>query len=254
MAYCVYCPNLKNASPGQSISLPDKEAHHLIKVRRIRSGADLMVFDGQGGAMRAKLVCESSPPSAELKSDARCSELWPKLELAVGMIKHKAMEWLIREASALGVSRIQLLDCKHSESRVSAKSLESKKQRWKSVALEGCKQSGQLILPAIEQPIEVGRFAAQLSRANSQRIASLVCSLEQTASPLGDALGRYANKGFVSALERICVIIGPEGDFSPEEYDQLRRSATDEVFFGNLVLRSETAALYSLSVIDHWRK
>jgi 16S rRNA (uracil1498-N3)-methyltransferase len=114
------------------------------------------------------------------------------------------------------------------------------------VAIEACKQCGQRWLPKIEAPITTKEL---LARAEKFEFA-VVGSLEKDARHLKEYFEEFIARE-KRAPKTVAVWIGPEGDLSPGELAAIKQSGAHPITFGPLVLRSETAATYALSIIDH---
>jgi 16S rRNA (uracil1498-N3)-methyltransferase len=125
-------------------------------------------------------------------------------------------------------------------------SVEGKREKWQRVAVEACKQCGQRWLPKVDAPIATKDF---LARGEKYEFAVVGC-LEKDSQHLNEFFGK-----FVAEQKRtpksVGVWVGPEGDFSPAEYAAIKQSGAHPITFGTLVLRSETAAIYALSIVNH---
>jgi 16S rRNA (uracil1498-N3)-methyltransferase len=225
--------------------LKDRQAHHAAHVLRLQPKESVIVLDGVGTELDctvqrvsrnevALLVCErrQTPRSAV------------EVTLLQAIVKGKAMETIIQKATELGVTRIIPLQ---TDRIVPHLDQENQKQtKWQITAIETIKQCGSRWLPQIDVPVAPAGF---LKRTESFDLA-LVASLA------GD--GRHARHWFErftkepsAALRTVCIWIGPEGDFTTEELDLIRSSGAKPITLGRLVLRADTAAVYSLSVIHH---
>jgi 16S rRNA (uracil1498-N3)-methyltransferase len=162
----------------------------------------------------------------------------PAIVLAQAVPKGKTMEWIIEKAVELGVTRIVPLVTRHTIVKYDAQEAPKKAEKWQKIALEACKQCGQNWLPIVETPID-GRLFLSQERSGAKIIASLVPG----ARPL-----RQVIEG-IGQSEQVTIMIGPEGDFSPEETELAQQAGYQPATLGDLVLRSETAALFALAAV-----
>jgi 16S rRNA (uracil1498-N3)-methyltransferase len=159
-----------------------------------------------------------------------------RIILYPALLKKKAMDFLIREATAIGVAEIIPIITEHSLIKIDGKAIAEKQFHWNNIAKEACKQSGNPNLPYIEipQPIEQINFTRP----------TVVASLQKVTKDI------FFYKDII-VNGTINLMIGPEGDFSEREYQYFLDRNAHFVYLGRNILRSETAALYLLSVIDH---
>jgi 16S rRNA (uracil1498-N3)-methyltransferase len=118
-----------------------------------------------------------------------------------------------------------------------------KQDRWKKIALNAAKQCGAAWLPNIA-PVQTLKDFLTAHHAFGVLI---VCALDKTAPPIGEVL-RAARPRTVSSVG---VLVGPEGDFSEAEMKSIRAAGAVPVSLGGDILRSETAAIYALSIVRY---
>lgn len=233
---------------SSTANLSRSEAHHLTHVLRAREGSAVTLFDRYGNLAQGSLDIRGAK-SASVTINQRQSLPKPafRLELAIALLKGKSMDNLLREAAALGVTHISPLVTEHAEVRLSQADAAAKCARWQEQFIEAAKQSGNLRLPELAQPQGLEYWLE--SRRMSTSSPLILASLEPERPLMLDMLAeRFANE----TLAGLCLIVGPEGDFSQREYAQLRQAAVQSVRLSSSVLRSGTAALYALSVADQW--
>ncbi|MEM9227304.1 MAG: RsmE family RNA methyltransferase [Verrucomicrobiota bacterium] len=222
----------------KTLKLPSAEAHHLVRVLRAQVGDTLSLLDGKGGLTQAKLISISGKDTTvQVGQTTNQPQPMPAVTLAMALVKAKAFEEVVRHATEIGVTQIVPLATTRCEVKLDPAQAIAKVERWRGLAIEACKQSGNLWLPDITTPTKLSDYLEAAESAHK-----LVASLEGNPLPLANALKE--SKGSVT------VAIGPEGDFTVEEYVQLRQAGHQPVCLGRHVLRAETAALYALSVID----
>lgn len=232
-----------------AFDLPEREARHAAQVLRLGTGDELTVLDGAGSVLHC--VVESATKRAVRVRATQRQQRSP-LPCAITLIqaipKWPAFENIVQKATELGVARIIPLLSERVVAHVNPKDAPAKVEKWKQIAIESIKQCGSPFLPKIDLPTGLNALFAQ-SDANSAEL-SVVCSLEESRRTFRDAV-----EAFVSSHKhppRSCRIwIGPEGDFTPEEYAAITASGGSPISLGTLVLRADTAAIACLAVANH---
>jgi len=219
--------------------LEEEESRHCVQVLRFSVGDAITVFDGCGRSATA-IIQQVSKHAVAIKLGEISQQAPPRpaIVLAQAVPKGKTMEWIIEKAVELGVSRIIPLVTRYTIVKYDAQEAPKKADKWQKVALEACKQCGQNWLPIVETPIDGRAFLSQ-ERSGAKIIASLdpgALSLRQVIEDVGQS-------------EQITIMIGPEGDFSPEETTLALQTGYRPATLGDLVLRSETAALFTLAAL-----
>jgi 16S rRNA (uracil1498-N3)-methyltransferase len=228
----------------RSLVLEGSEAYHAARVLRVERGDSLTVLNGKGDQFDCRVLAVSK---SSVQLDVLGCESRPPLPCSITLLqtlpKGKLMEAIVQKATELGVWQIVPLLSVRSEVKLSPKDKASKLMKWESTAKEACKQCGGLWLPKIESP---QRLEEWLNKRVTYDL-SLVASLEaQTHSQ------RYWFNRFYQKEGRqprsIALWIGPEGDFSPEEYQLLKQNDVLPITLGPLVLRCETAAVSAIAI------
>lgn len=208
-------------------TLAEEESRHCIKVLRLRSGDELFLTDGRGTLCRCSII-DDHPKNCTVKVIERTEGYGRRpyrLHLAVAPTKNTArLEWLVEKAVEMGIDRITPIVCDHSERCV------LKKERLDKIAVSAAKQSLKAYLPEIDEPTPVAELIAQ--PFDGQKFIAY-CDGDHR-QPLRDSYRPGSN-----AL----ILIGPEGDFSPDEVQQALAAGFTPVTLGNCRLRTETAAL-----------
>jgi 16S rRNA (uracil1498-N3)-methyltransferase len=222
--------------------LDPAETRHLATVLRLGAGDEVQVFDGEGREAAGRVRCVSRDGASLILGNPRQS---PPPAVAVTLFqalpKGSKMDWIVQKATELGVTAIVPVLTERAVPRLNAREGEAKCVRWRAIALNAAKQCGASRLPAIG-PIATVEDVAQ--RPGDYDLF-LLGSLERDAVSLRRALdGARARR-----IARVAVLIGPEGDLTPEEGATLRGAGAVAVGFGPRTLRAETAALFVLSVL-----
>ncbi len=226
----------------EPLTLTGEEAHHATRVMRAKAGDEIEIFDGHG----KHAVCtishvERSAVSCEIKHVQHDPAPRFPITLCQSIPKGGNMEFIVQKAVELGVTTIQPLITQRTVARPD--SLTKKQEKWQRIALEACKQCGQNYLPEIATPLHFAPWLKELSLYDT----ALIASLDEKSIHLKRYLENSPLAGSIGLL------IGPEGDFSPEEYTQAYDHGFHPISFGEIVMRVETASIYGLSVIQHER-
>ena len=222
------------------VVLDEAEGRHAAEVLRLRVGDTASVFDGAGRAAEIRFL---SVGKRRVEGEVVRERLVPRpdfeLTLVQAIPKGKLFEWILEKATELGVSRIVPLLTERTVVQLDASERERKSEKWERVVVEACKQCGQNWLPLVDLPVTTAQF---LKKEPSGR--AFIGSLHPGAVSLGTAL----REGLPKAVS---FLVGPEGDFTPDEMERFRAWGAQPVGLGEIVLRVETAAMYGLSVLGH---
>jgi 16S rRNA (uracil1498-N3)-methyltransferase len=224
------------AAQGDHVELDRDESKHA-RVRRIRVGELVEVFDGIGWSALATFEGAS-----RRNAIVRITEILPPkhressldLTLAIGVLKSDRLEWVIEKTTELGVTRIRPFASTHSLARPSA----TRQKRWQQVALSAVKQCGRTVAPTIHPP---ATWTEILADATALR---LLCSEHGGAEPLTQLARRVRQPSAVS------IVVGPEGGFHDDEIQSARAAGYRAVSLGERVLRAETAAITAVALCE----
>ncbi|MFV1993861.1 MAG: 16S rRNA (uracil(1498)-N(3))-methyltransferase [Verrucomicrobiales bacterium] len=228
--------------------LAGAEAHHCVEVVRCGVGDKITVFNGQGAEATAEIL-EIGKTGLRLGAmiHSRSEPLPVRIALGQAIPKGKNMEFIIQKATELGARRLFPLLSERSVVRLDQAERERKHEKWKRIALEAAKQSGQNWLPEVAAPDTPEKFFAREAGGFD---LMLIASLQADAAHFKTVLEEH-NELHGHGPASVLVLIGPEGDFTPAEIALARTAGCLPVTLGPIVLRTETAALYSLSVLAH---
>ena len=230
-----------------SLFLTGREAHHARDVVRIRRGERVGVVDGSGHEFLCE-VQEYARDKIRLAVVERLIHPAPpsQVTLLQAVPKGKTMEGIIQKATELGASRIVPLLSERVVAQLDDKDAAHKAAKWRLVAIEAIKQCGSAWLPAVEVPVTPSRF---LARKESFELA-LIASLQSGSRPARDYFRAFEVEH--RRMPRlVCVWVGPEGDFTLAETEEIKSHGALPITLGRLVLRAETAATYCLSVLNY---
>jgi 16S rRNA (uracil1498-N3)-methyltransferase len=196
------------------------------------------VLDGCGG-IAAGVLALADPQSARVNiGKVTRHPTPPPRVLAVGLPKGDVFAEIIRQATELGATEIWPLVTERTEVHLDESRAEKKRDRWRAVALESCKQSGNPWLPAIHAPRELKAWLKEPA-AQTQASRRFVAALTPDA---------VAPSSFPAPLPAL-IGVGPEGDFTAAEYDAFRQAGFAPVRLPGHVLRVETACVAALTLL-----
>ena len=226
--------------------LDDAEAHHCIDVLRLGVGSRVVIFDGRGSEITAEITAVEKG-RAHLKDlmSVKMESLRCAITLAQAIPKGKNMELIVQKATELGVAKIVPLLSDRAVVQLGDE-VRKRQGKWQQVVIEAAKQCGQNWLPEVAAPITPKKFFAEFDRYELPLIASLQHDARSFKVTLADFREQHGRRPG-SAL----ILIGPEGDFTPAETSSAKSAGCIPVSLGPIVLRAETAAIYSLSVLAY---
>jgi 16S rRNA (uracil1498-N3)-methyltransferase len=227
--------------------LVESEAHHCVDVLRLGVRSRVVVFNGRGSEITAEITAIEKG-SVQLKEliSARTEPLRCAITLAQAIPKGKNMDLIVQKATELGVAKIVPLLSDRTVVHLEEEELHKKREKWKQVVIEAAKQSGQNWLPEIAGPITPKQFFAEFDRYELPLVASLQNDARSLKKVLADFREQHERRPG-SAL----ILVGPEGDFTPAETSWAKSAGCVPVSLGPIVLRTETASIYSLSVLAY---
>ncbi|MBI3332732.1 MAG: 16S rRNA (uracil(1498)-N(3))-methyltransferase [Candidatus Omnitrophica bacterium] len=222
------------------VRIAGREAHHLLHVLRVTPGFKVTCFDGEGNEAEG-VVAEVTRRDLllRLKGKGRASVSGWQITLGVAIPQGGKLDQIVNEATQLGVSRIIPLSTARGVVKVSAEALGRKLAHWTRIAVEAGKQSGVSRLPAID-PVTSW---SGLIRSISGYDLALIAAIEGPHEEIRALLSR-------GSARTILLLIGPEGDFTPEEIRQAVQAGAHRVSLGETVLRCETAAVAAVSILS----
>ena len=213
---------------GETYVLNEEESRHCVRVLRLGEGDELRLTDGRGTLYTARIV-SASPKRCEVRVTERREEYGERpcrLCLAVAPTKNTdRFEWFLEKATEIGVDRIVPLICDRSERRV------LKTDRCTKVVTSAVKQSLKAYHPVLEEPVPF-REAVRKPFDGDKFIAHCAESAEKRLL-----------RDLVIPGRDVWVLVGPEGDFSPEEIARAKENGFREVSLGTSRLRTETAGV-----------
>jgi len=219
-----YAPDIET-----TLTLPESDSGHCVRVLRMRQGDPLEVVDGRGTLYHCVLA-DAHPKRAtvEIAGKDQLPKVWDgSITVAIAPTKHNdRMEWLVEKLVEIGIDRIVPLRCRYSERK------DINRDRLEKIAVSAMKQSLKAILPVIDEMTPYDKFIASVDPQDQRFIA--YCD--------PDIPRRLMAKEYRPGADTV-ILIGPEGDFSKDEIREALDSGWMPVTLGDNRLRTETAAL-----------
>ena len=227
-----------------ALSLDESESHHAIDVLRMNAGDKAVVFNGRGAEATVEITAITRKSVTLRKVLAsKSAPIGCEITLGQAVPKGKNMDLIVQKAVELGAAAICPLLSERTVIQVEEDDAGRKQQKWQAVAIEAAKQCGQNWLPTVALPRSLKEFFPQPVRYDLM----LIASLQPDALHLKKLLAEFGEKKPKSVL----VLVGPEGDFTPAEIGLAKSHGCRPVTLGPIVLRTETAAIYCLSVLSY---
>ena len=224
---------------GRRVTVDGSAGNHVARVLRLRVGDSLTLFNGEGGEYGGAIeeIRRDSVLVTVLEHRGIERESPFHLTLAQGISRGERMDWVVQKATELGVSRIVPLFTERSVVHLDDRQAAKKVQHWRSIAISACEQSGRNRVPQIASPVS---FYGLLEQGVSEDAGALLLS-PAAQQRLTDIPGDGT---------RATLLVGPEGGLADIEQDAALKSGFTPVRLGPRVLRTETAAICALTLLQ----
>ncbi len=218
--------------------LDEQESRHCIKSLRLRPGDEIYLTDGKGNIYISRII-DDNIRACSLEV-IRKIEDYPRLpyHLHIGIAPTKnsdRLEWFVEKAVEIGISEITTLLCKNSE-RTSIKP-----ERIERLMVAAIKQSLRAEMPVFTNKVHFHDLIEKTKNIYPQKFIAYCGDLEQPPALL---------KSLCKAKTDTLILIGPEGDFTPEEVQHAIQSGFIPVSLGEFRLRTETAGLLACATVQ----
>lgn len=224
---------------GNTVELEGDRARYLGRVLRVRPGDDLLLFDGEGAECVAS-VERVRKDTVTLRVGAATgtqSESPLTVHLVQGISRGDRMDFVVQKATELGVRRITPVLTAHGVVRLEPRRAANRLEHWRQVAISACEQCGRARLPLLDAPVPLANWFGD-------RPAGADVDLVLKPGADGPLTGIEAPRTGVT------ILIGPEGGFSDNEYENAAIAGFRAVSLGPRILRTETAAVAALAVLQ----
>ena len=222
---------------GQTLSLPEEAANHLVRVMRLREGDGCVLFNGDGHDYDARITAIGKREArAQVLSARRVDNESPlRITLLQGIARGEKMDWILQKATELGVVRFLPVSSDRSEVKLDAQRADKRLAHWRGIVVSACEQSGRAVVPDVVAPQALAQSAA--SRTGR-----------------GFILDPFAEASLASlqgtTLRDCTIAIGPEGGWSPRDREQLLVAGFEGLRLGPRVLRTETAGIAAIAALQ----
>ncbi|MFT4824105.1 MAG: 16S rRNA (uracil1498-N3)-methyltransferase [Halioglobus sp.] len=226
----------QNLQANTTVELEPGPSAHIAKALRMRVGDSVVLFNGEGGqytasivALEKKLVqvCTKEHDTQELESPLRVS-------LGIAISRGDRMDWIIQKATELGVACIVPLMTDRTEVKLKGDRAEKKQAHWRQIMISACEQCGRNRLPELNSLIAVNDW---LPTVDAQR--KFVLHQHATVA-----------KTLEQRPESVAILVGPEGGLSDREIAYAGDQSFEVLTLGQRVLRTETAPLAALAILQ----
>jgi 16S rRNA (uracil1498-N3)-methyltransferase len=207
----------------------------------MKTGGELLLCDGAGSEYSVKIAqVNKSDITTEVKARSKREIRYPLITLGQGLPKSDKMDWIVQKATELGVANIVPLLTERTIVKVRDEG--KRVARWQRIAREAAMQSNRPDISSIEHVVSYMDFLRTL---NPEPRMLLLLPWEEGTEPIKNIFRR------MSGMNRVIVLIGPEGGFSAHEAEAAQGKGFHLVSLGPNILRTETAAIAVLSMIGY---
>jgi len=225
-----YAPDIS----GNLYTLNEDESKHCIRVLRLDVGDEITIVDGNGGLFKTRIV-QPEPKRCQVEVYETIHEFEKRnhyLHIAIAPTKNiERFEWFLEKATEIGIDEITPLLCEHSERKV------VNKERLEKIIVSAMKQSIKAYLPKLNQMVPYKQF---IQAKNEGDLFIAHCYKKE--------LTHLKNE--VKLNQKSTILIGPEGDFSPEEVSMALQHCYEEISLGSSRLRTETAGIVACHITN----
>ena len=229
---------------GKQYELKGEESGHITKSRRLRPGESFFVQDQKG--QRFEAILKSFDRNSILFIPQKPVTIPPasslRIEILQALPKQKALDFILQKTTELGVSRLDVFCGRHSQKTFRAFEKQQHLKRWKRIVSEASKQCGRQFAPEIHFHPDISATLETLPECPNSWM--LVTEAADTVS------WKKISSSGDDIIKHHRVLIGPEGGFNQNEIKLSLRSGMRQVYLGPRILRSETAAMSAVSILQ----
>ena len=245
MSCRIFTGNLVIPKPGSQMRLTGDESKYVARVLRLREGDSLILSSADG------VECVSTISAVEKKSvlltidSVEKPERESKLHITLcqSLPKSKKMDLIVQKCTELGVSRFVPFLSSRSVSRPDRRESAEKKGRWEKIALEAARQCGRTFIPPVDGIADFDELIESFSNSDDKKTLKLIPWECEDEKGLKELAGEE--------VERVVLLIGPEGGFSDEEVEKARKNGFIPLSLGPRLLRTETAGFSTVSIVQY---
>ncbi|MEH6557828.1 MAG: 16S rRNA (uracil(1498)-N(3))-methyltransferase [Oceanicoccus sp.] len=222
---------------SQLVALEEKSSHHLSKVLRQKIGSSVILFNGDGYDYSGQIdAIDKRSVSVKIASREIVNNESPlKIHLGIAVSKGDRMDWIIQKSTELGVDEITPLLSARTEVKFKGDRKDKKQLHWQQIVISACEQSGRSRLPNIN-PIQSLTEWTETTKATKKFVLH-----HRTTQQLDSH----------DDVDLVCLLIGPEGGLSEDEIGFAEEHQFSALQLGPRILRTETAPLAAISILQH---
>ena len=212
--------------------LSKEHTHYVANVMRLKRGSNINFFNKEGEWNSEIIFLEKDRVEVKFLKKIRQASVLSKIELAICLVKKTPMETILQKATELGVNKITPIVSERTEVK------EINHERAKRIIIEATEQSNQLSPPEICETIKLKDFLRNLDVSTKILFADVNSNESLKAEDLKEC-------------RSLCILIGPEGDFSPSERETILGNLAVKPFtISRNILRSDTAVISAISLVN----
>lgn len=224
-------------SNNDEFILSKEDSYHITKVMRYVCGDKIEIVDNRT-LYKAEITCLAPLVVAKKLEKVTTVSNEINVTIAQSLVNEQKMDYILQKGTELGACKFIPLVTTRSVVKVNNK-IDKKVERWNTIVKEASEQSKRLDIPIVVTPYTIKELCTL------DYDYKILCSVNEMSKNIKTVLSNIAES------DRILIVIGPEGGFTSEEEKQLINSGFVSVSLGNRVLRTETASLFALSVINY---
>ena len=229
------------------VTIGGEDANHLARSLRARRGDKITAVDGSGNCAVLELIdFDRETIRARRVSELQQVVVDKKIILADCLPKQNRFDNIIEKATELGVEKIAPLISERTIARPGGTRAQSKIERWQRIAKESAEQCARDTIPEVENIRELADWLKKITPLDEDTLF-LFCWENEQDTTVREVLSNYKN----SCGKKIIVLIGPEGGFSEREVHEIKSAGGISVTLGKRILKTDTAAISVLAMINY---
>lgn len=225
----------ENIAEEAQYIMSEVSSRHMVQVLRMQEGEKIQITNGKGTLLTAEIIlAHKKKAEVNIEKKEFFPDKLPKTTIAVSLVKNTSrFEWFLEKATEIGIGEIVPLICKRTEKT------HFREDRMKMILVSALIQSRQVWLPELSSPIKYGDFIKNTNDHSNKFIAHCIEGQKKS-------FREFSNDPSSSKK----ILIGPEGDFTPEEIEEAVSANFIPVTLGENRLRTETAAIVAAVLMN----
>jgi 16S rRNA (uracil1498-N3)-methyltransferase len=225
-----------NLRIGGSIQLDHEASRHVLKVLRLITGDQIVLFNNSDQEFVCTIIsCEKNTATLKIEDATPCITESPlKIFLAQGIARGEKMDFTIQKSVELGVTTITPIFTEFCNVKLDDARQQNRLTHWQKIAQNASEQSGRCVVPTIEKPITLTKWL----------------QLKHDFAIILDPQGELNFKSIKTVPKQVALLVGPEGGLSNNEIECAKKNGFLTVNLGPRILRTETAALAAISIMQ----